>query len=202
MTKRILSILLALALLPALCACGAETAVPEEPAAKPAEVEPTEAPEPEESLPPQEESTSEPEESLPPQEESAPATPAPTEAQPAAEAEASFVGEWTGVYAYNAAEKLIRDRDELDILLSLNGDLSAILLESGQTLAFSWHYTETENAAHNPSVQYMHFECVPDPDAVIPDTYASGDFYFEVDTKDENTIYMTFGGWLLLFYRQ
>lgn len=115
---------------------------------------------------------------------------------------AAFVGIWKVNLGYNASEGLIKQKSELAMELCLNEDLTGTFDEAAQTISFSWDYTDTKAAPYNPSVSYMHFQCVPDSSAVIPGEEQNKEFYFEVDTADKETIYLTVGNWLYTCTRE
>ena len=112
------------------------------------------------------------------------------------EEEAAFVGVWELKLGYNASEGLIKGEEELAMELCLNEDLTGTFGKEGQTVAFTWNYVETKAAPYNPSVYYMHFQCIPEPGAVIPGEEELEEFYFEVDTEDKESIFLTVGNWL------
>ena len=113
------------------------------------------------------------------------------------EEEAAFVGVWKVTYGYNAKESQIKNAD-LGMVLTLNDDLTGTLDDNGQVYAFTWSYTGTNEAEYVSSEYYMNFQCVPVDDAALPAGRSPADFYFEIDTEDLQTIYLTFGDWLYL----
>lgn len=117
------------------------------------------------------------------------------------EEETAVVGEWKVTYGYNASEGLIKEEAELAIEFHLNKDRTGSLVEDTQTVNFTWSYSDTSPAPYNPSVYYMHFQCIPEPGAVIPGGDPIEEFYFEIDTADMDAIYLTFGNWLYLCKR-
>lgn len=111
--------------------------------------------------------------------------------------EASFVGKWKVVHGYNANEGLLMYDDERTIELFLNEDLTGTLVENSEVVAFSWSYTGTSQGEGDPSVHFMNFQCVLEPGAVVPEDSIE-EFFFDVQTTDIDTIYLTFGNWLYL----
>ena len=120
-----------------------------------------------------------------------------TKPVPTANAEESkVVGDWSGVFGYNSEKGLIKQDDELSLVLRLKNDLSGALTDDEQSYGFTWSYIGTSSAEHDPSVRYMHYLAKLPSAADIPGEVSFEEFGFDVDTADESAIYLNFGEWL------
>lgn len=105
--------------------------------------------------------------------------------------ENAVVGEWKATYGYNEVESTIKSGNDVSVSLHLNEDRTGSFVDGSRVVNFTWEYTATTPAPNNPSIQYINFQCVPEGNL-------TGKYFFEIDTADRSTIYLTFGNWLYL----